>query len=82
MTKKPLAAGTLATLEPGAPAAMHATADARIAVFGGAPLDGPRFVWWNFVASDRGRIEAAKARWREDRFEPIEGETERIPLPD
>ncbi|MFN7642359.1 MAG: pirin family protein [Burkholderiales bacterium] len=78
----PVAAGTLATVEPGAPAVMGTAADARIAVFGGAPLDGPRFVWWNFVASERERIEAAKARWREDRFEPIEGETERIPLPD
>jgi redox-sensitive bicupin YhaK (pirin superfamily) len=78
----PVAAGTLATVEPGAPAVMGTAADARIAVFGGAPLDGPRFVWWNFVASERERIEAAKARWRKDRFEPIEGETERIPLPD
>jgi hypothetical protein len=78
----PVAAGTLATVESGAPAVIVAAADARIAVFGGAPLDGPRFVWWNFVASERERIEAAKARWREDRFEPIEGETERIPLPD
>ncbi|RPH46696.1 MAG: pirin family protein [Burkholderiales bacterium] len=77
-----VAAGVLATVEPGAPAVMRAAGDARIAVFGGAPLDGPRFVWWNFVASDRERIEAAKARWAADRFEPIAGETERIPLPD
>jgi redox-sensitive bicupin YhaK (pirin superfamily) len=75
-------AGTLATVQTGAPALMRATADARIAVFGGAPLDGPRFVWWNFVASERERIEAAKARWAADGFAPIEGETERIPLPD
>jgi redox-sensitive bicupin YhaK (pirin superfamily) len=48
---------------------------------GGDPLDGPRFVWWNFVASSRERIEAAKARWRDDAFPRIDGETERIPLP-
>ena len=78
----PVPAGRLATVEPGAPCAIHATGAARIAIFGGDPLDGPRFVWWNFVASERERIEAAKQRWRDDRFGAIDGETERIPLPD
>ena len=75
-------AGRLATVEPGATALMRTSAAARVAVFGGDSLDGPRFVWWNFVSSDRGRIEAAKARWRDDAFPRIDGETERIPLPD
>jgi redox-sensitive bicupin YhaK (pirin superfamily) len=78
----PVPAGRLATVEPGAPARMRASGTARIAVFGGDPLDGPRFVWWNFVSSDRERIEAAKARWRDNAFLPIAGETDRIPLPD
>lgn len=78
----PVPAGRLATVEAGAPGAMRAVGGARIAVFGGDPLDGPRFVWWNFVASDRERIEAAKLRWRDDRFAAIDGESERIPLPD
>jgi redox-sensitive bicupin YhaK (pirin superfamily) len=78
----PVPAGGLATVEPGDAAVMRATTAARIAVFGGAALDGPRFVWWNFVSSDRERIELAKARWRDDAFPPIEGETERIPLPE
>ncbi|MCA3180835.1 MAG: pirin family protein [Burkholderiaceae bacterium] len=76
------AAGRLATVEPGAASLMRTSTAARVAVFGGDPLDGPRFVWWNFVSSDRARIEAAKARWRDDAFPRIEGETERIPLPD
>ncbi|HMS81204.1 MAG TPA: pirin family protein [Burkholderiaceae bacterium] len=75
-------AGRLATVEPGAPAVLRSADGARVALFGGDPLDGPRFVWWNFVASDRDRIEAAKARWRDDAFGRIDGETERIPLPD
>lgn len=75
-------AGRLATLEPRDAAVATARTDARIAVFGGEPLDGPRVVWWNFVASERERIEAAKARWADDAFARIEGETERIPLPD
>jgi redox-sensitive bicupin YhaK (pirin superfamily) len=61
---------------------VRALEPSTIAVFGGEPPDGPRFVWWNFVASSRERIEAAKARWRDDRFDPIAGETGRIPLPD
>ena len=28
---------------------------------GGAPLDGPRHMWWNFVSSSPDRIERAKA---------------------
>ena len=77
-----VAAGRLATVAAGAPARLRARTDARVAAIGGDPLDGPRLVWWNFVAADRGRIEAAKARWREDGFGRIDGETGRIPLPD
>lgn len=54
---------------------------ARLMLLSGEPLDGPRFIWWNFVASSRERIEAAKDRWRDDRFPPVPDETERILLP-
>jgi hypothetical protein len=49
---------------------------------GGARLDGERFIWWNFVASSRERIEAAKATWTAQGFGRVPGETEFIPLPD
>ena len=39
-------------------------AGARLIVLGGATLGGPRYIWWNFVASSRERIEAAKEQWR------------------
>ena len=55
---------------------------ARLLVFGGEPMDGPRYIWWNFVPRARSRIEAAKADWRAGRFEGVPGETEWIPLPD
>jgi hypothetical protein len=55
---------------------------ARVMLLGGAPLDGPRFVWWNFVASSRERIEDAKERWRAGQFDRVPGETEFIPLPE
>jgi redox-sensitive bicupin YhaK (pirin superfamily) len=53
-------------------------------ILGGAPLDGPRFVWWNFVATSREKIEAAKVAWNgrdKNVFPDIPGETEWIPLP-
>jgi redox-sensitive bicupin YhaK (pirin superfamily) len=37
---------------------------ARIMLLGGATMDGPRHIWWNFVASSQDRIEAAKEAWR------------------
>lgn len=37
---------------------------ARVMVLGGATMDGPRFIWWNFVASSQDRIDAAKEAWR------------------
>ena len=50
-------------------------------LLGGEPL-GQRFVWWNFVASTRERIERAKDDWRAQRLGQVPGETEFIPLPE
>ncbi len=38
---------------------------ARVMLLGGETLSGPRYIWWNFVASSRQRIEAAKEAWRQ-----------------
>ena len=43
---------------------------------GGAALEGPRYIWWNFVSSRRDRIEAAKADWKSGQFKAVPGETE------
>lgn len=66
----------------GADAKVTAAADSRIAILGGAPLDGPRHIWWNFVSSSKDRIERAKLDWEEGRFPPVPGDNERIPLPE
>lgn len=58
------------------------SAAARVMVFGGDPLDGARFVWWNFVAASRERIEQAKQQWKAGQFARVPGETEFIPLPE
>ena len=74
-------AHTLAVLAPGAAARIEAPAGARYVVVGGEPLDGHRVIWWNFVASSRERIEAAKDAWRQQRMGVVPGEQEFIPLP-
>jgi hypothetical protein len=62
---------------------LRAETDARLVLVGGAPLDGERFLWWNFVASSRERIEQAKRDWKERRFGRIPGDdVEFIPLPE
>jgi redox-sensitive bicupin YhaK (pirin superfamily) len=61
---------------------LRAKAASRLMLFGGAPLDGERHLWWNFVSSSRERIEQAKADWAAQRFGKVTGdEQEFIPLP-
>jgi len=72
----------MAVLVPGTEAIVEARSAARLLLFGGAPLDGPRFVWWNFVSSSRERIVQAAEDWKAQRFATVPGETERIPLPE
>jgi redox-sensitive bicupin YhaK (pirin superfamily) len=79
---EPVAANTLAVLEPGADAVINCSGKARYVVIGGAPLDGTRHMWWNFVSSSRERIEAAKRAWTAQSMGTIPGETEWIPLPE
>ncbi len=62
---------------------LRARENSLLMLFGGAPLDGDRHLWWNFVAATRERIERAKIDWREQRFARVVGdEDEFIPLPD
>lgn len=56
--------------------------DARLMVIGGAPLDGPRHMWWNFVSSRKERIVEAAEAWEAQRLGQVPGETEFIPLPE
>ena len=60
-----------------------AVTPARIVILGGAAMDGPRHIWWNFVSSSKERIDQAKADWKLGRWAPVPGDTaEFIPLPD
>lgn len=75
-----LTAGEIAVTRSGAPL----TADgARVVILGGDPLDGPRFMAWNFVASSQERIKAAALRWKNQEFPTIPGDDQEfIPLPE
>lgn len=56
---------------------------ARLMLCGGAPMDGERHVWWNFVSSNRERIDEAKRAWKAGEFElPPDDSEEFIPLPE
>ena len=56
---------------------------ARLLLLGGAVMDGPRHIFWNFVSSSKERIEQAKADWKAKRFGLVAGdESEFIPLPE
>ncbi|WP_108835706.1 pirin family protein [Tateyamaria sp. Alg231-49] len=83
------AAGQMMVFRPGDSMSLRAgDAGARLMMLGGATLEGSRHIWWNFVASSKERIDAAKEAWRagdwaHGRFKlPPGDEDEFIPLPD
>lgn len=82
-------AGRMVVFRPGDRVSLKATGQgARVMLLGGDTLEGPRYIWWNFVASSKERIEAAKEAWRagdwqHGRFRlPPGDDAEFIPLPD
>lgn len=77
-----LRAGTLGVLRDDSAACIRASEDSLVMLLGGAPIEGRRHIWWNFVSSSKARIERAKDDWRAGRFDPIEGETDIMPLPE
>ncbi len=84
-----LEAGSMAVLKEGAAAQIRATPKTKLMLAGGAAMDGPRFIEWNFVASSKDRIDQAKADWRASidggwkgtAFPQVPGEEDWIPLP-
>ena len=72
----------LVLLDRGTTPRLRAKSPLKAMLLGGEPVDGPRHLWWNFVASSKERIEQGKQDWLEGRFGHIPGETEFIPLPD
>ena len=82
-------AGQMMVFRPGDRVSLTAGGQgARVMLLGGETLEGPRYIWWNFVASSKERIEEAKEAWRREgwadnpRFTlPPGDDAEFIPLP-
>ncbi len=82
-------AGRMLVFRPGDRVSMKAGGQgARVMLLGGATMDGPRYIWWNFVASSKERIDAAREAWRagdwtHGRFQlPPDDNHEFIPAPE
>lgn len=57
-------AGRMMVFRPGDSVSMSAGPEgARVMLLGGETMNGPRYIWWNFVASSKERIEEAKQAW-------------------
>ena len=72
----------LAVLLSGATVPLRAVKPSRILVIGGSPV-GPRLIEWNFVASTRARLDAARDAWRARQFPVIPTDPDEfVPFPD
>ena len=77
------APGKLLVFKPGDKITVRAVSKSHFVILGGARMDGPRHIWWNFVSSRKERIEQAKADWKSGRFDIVPGDDkEFIPLPE
>jgi len=61
-------------LAPGENVTVTARDDARLMILGGAVLDGPRYISWNFVSSSRERLAQAAADWNAGKFPAVPGD--------
>jgi len=76
-------AGRLLVFKPDDAITIAGANDTHFVILGGAAMDGPRHIWWNFVSSRKDRIEQAKAEWKAGHFGKVPGdEIEFIPLPE
>jgi redox-sensitive bicupin YhaK (pirin superfamily) len=72
----------MAVFSPDAQPVLEADGPTRVLLLGGDPLDGPRYIWWNFVSSSPERIVEAVHAWRDDKFPKIPDDNkEFIPAP-
>jgi hypothetical protein len=81
-TGEPIEPRQLAVIARGATPTLHSETGARVAILGGEPL-GNRYIWWNFVSSDKDKIIEAAHAWRDGKFPKVPGDDkEFIPAPE
>ena len=80
---QPLGLYQLTVLKPGAAMTLSSERGGRVMLLGGEAFASERHVWWNFVSSDRERINQAKHDWKDGRFPKVPGDDEEfIPIPE
>src|SRR5260221_11037595 len=72
------AAGRLLVFRPGDPITLTAVSDARPVLLGGASMDGPSHIWWDFGSSGKESLEQAKADWTLAPFGTLAGDAQEI----
>lgn len=82
LTETTLRSGEIAFFQRGAEVLFRAEEPARLLLLGGEPMEGPRYISWNFVSSSKERLKQAASDWRHLRFARVPGETAYIPLPE
>lgn len=50
-------------------------------IFGGEPFSEERFIYWNFVATNKQIIEEAKVKWINHKFPKVPGDDGYVPIP-
>ncbi|MNT57453.1 hypothetical protein D3C72_1948200 [compost metagenome] len=78
---QPLEPRSLVVLPEGIEYLLSACSGCQLVMIGGAPLDGPRRMNWNFVSSSPELIEQARSRWAAGDWPVVPGESSRIELP-
>lgn len=56
--------------------------DTHLLIFGGEAFPEERYIYWNFVSSDKEKLEQAKKDWKEKRFDMVPEENDYIVMPE
>lgn len=54
--------------------------NSTVYIFGGEPFPEERFIYWNFVATDKETIEEAKVKWQNHQFDKVPDDDGYVPL--
>lgn len=57
-------------------------ADTHVLLFGGQPFEEERHIYWNFVSSDKERLESAKQRWKNKDFPSVPNDNTYVVMPE
>lgn len=73
--------GQLMVTKEGSSCAFTIEKGSHIMLLGGEPYPEERHIYWNFVSTDKEKIEAAKAKWKKRDFPIIPHDEGYVPLP-